>query len=351
MMTEALVEAIYMTKALRTMLGITVGAVLATGPLPAERVRQAPPSQGQPTTAPATQPQPGAGKEDGGIMVWMLLKAPRGLDEAALTKAVEDALGVKLTPGDANAAVAVTGRAPHFFVRTGRCEIIVSEFDKAYNGLQQRAGQIKDPRLREAVASHKAFLRLCDMSEGLDANDVRSKVGKLVSSLAGEDTLALAVYLGRGGETVVLYTPRLKAQLAGPDGLSALKGETMTPASAPASYPAGDPEMAAAVAEARKRFPEFAEAFANRKKGEVFMVKARLSDGKQERVLWVLVESIADQTVQGTLADYPVGLEGFKKGGPVKVEMKDLWDWQYSRDGRSFGGFTIKVLDKRPKER
>jgi uncharacterized protein YegJ (DUF2314 family) len=290
-------------------------------------------------------------------MAWMLLKAPRGLDRAALTKAVEEALGVKLTPGDANATVAVTGRAPHFFVRTGRCEIIVSEFDKAYNDLQRRAGEIKDPRLREAVASHKAFLRVCDLdlSEGLDANDVRSKVGKLVSSLAGEDTLALAVYLGRGGETVVLYTPRLKGQLAGPDGLSALKGETMTPAStpasAPASYPAEDPEMAAAVEEARKRFPEFAEAFANRKKGEVFMVKARLSDGKQERVLWVLVESIADQTTQGTLADYPVGLAGFKKGGPVKVELKDLWDWQYSRDGRSFGGFTIKVLDKRPRER
>ncbi|OJY20610.1 MAG: hypothetical protein BGO98_04795 [Myxococcales bacterium 68-20] len=107
-----------------------------------------------------------------------------------------------------------------------------------------------------------------------------------------------------------------------------------------------DPELNAAIAEAKRRWPEFVTAF-NEGTGERFSAKYPFpkSTGSVEHV-WLSVTTINADQVTGTLDNDPVGDIGHKRGETVTVPSKDISDWLYSVSGKNemVGGFTIKVL-------
>lgn len=106
-----------------------------------------------------------------------------------------------------------------------------------------------------------------------------------------------------------------------------------------------DPEIAAAVATAKKELPAFISAF-KAGKGE-FAINAKFLTKTGYEHVWVKVNTYEKGLFTGTIASPPVALDK-KPGDEVEVPEGDVSDWTYKLDGVVKGGFTTKVLSKRP---
>ncbi len=107
-----------------------------------------------------------------------------------------------------------------------------------------------------------------------------------------------------------------------------------------------DPRMYSAVAEARRRFPEFVEGWKNRSTGEFFSVSAPLTRAGNTETLWIDVTVIRDTEVEGELGSAPTNLPGLRKGDRVIVPIAELCDWVWVVPGERNlrGSFGLKVL-------
>ena len=113
-----------------------------------------------------------------------------------------------------------------------------------------------------------------------------------------------------------------------------------------------DPRMAAAVIEAKKRLPEFVNAFSKAKDGYQFSVKAPFADpGKtdESEFMWLHVCRVDFDAVHGTLLNDPQIAKSYKYDDVVRVPMELIVDWVYSDGEKSVGDFTARVLDQAAK--
>jgi len=113
-----------------------------------------------------------------------------------------------------------------------------------------------------------------------------------------------------------------------------------------------DPRMAAAVIEAKKRLPEFVNAFSKAKDGYQFSVKAPFADpGKtdESELMWVHICRVDFDAVHGTLLNDPEIAKSYKYDDVVRVPMELIVDWVYSDGEKSVGDFTARVLDEAAK--
>jgi uncharacterized protein YegJ (DUF2314 family) len=119
------------------------------------------------------------------------------------------------------------------------------------------------------------------------------------------------------------------------------------------STPGEDPRFRAAEDEARRRWPEFVAAFAKRKPGDNFAVKAQFVDGGHTEWMWVQVHSIDGATLRGTLDNEPVYVKNVKGGQSVTVKQADTDDWLFQRQGDKdmTGAFTAKAMIEIERER
>src|SRR4051812_3475175 len=87
-----------------------------------------------------------------------------------------------------------------------------------------------------------------------------------------------------------------------------------------------DPRMAAAVAEAKTRLPEFAAAFSKAKDGYQFSVKAPFADQGSEEAefMWVHVCRVDFDAVHGTLLNEPEFVKSLKYDDVVRVPMERI---------------------------
>jgi uncharacterized protein YegJ (DUF2314 family) len=105
--------------------------------------------------------------------------------------------------------------------------------------------------------------------------------------------------------------------------------------------------MVAAVAEARRRWPEFVNAFLASDDRIGFSVKAPVTEGGNTEFIWINVKSVHGGQIHGLLANDPVSLGALKLGDFVSVEEAELNDWCYPapNDGeRPIGLFTLDAL-------
>src|SRR5258706_16059401 len=113
-----------------------------------------------------------------------------------------------------------------------------------------------------------------------------------------------------------------------------------------------DPRMAAAVIEAKKRLPEFVNAFGKAKDGYQFSVKAPFADpGKtdESEFMWVHICRVDFDAVHGTLLNDPEIAKSYKYDDVVRVPMELIVDWVYSDGEKSIGDFPARVLDEAAK--
>jgi len=118
--------------------------------------------------------------------------------------------------------------------------------------------------------------------------------------------------------------------------------------------PGDDAEMNAAIEEARRRLPEFRRALdedARRVLPEIegALVKAAVSSvatGKTEHI-WIEDAGFESDMIVGTVSSEPNQIPEVTKGDWIAISPDDLSDWVYRYGGRTFGGFTVKLMQRR----
>jgi uncharacterized protein YegJ (DUF2314 family) len=120
------------------------------------------------------------------------------------------------------------------------------------------------------------------------------------------------------------------------------------------SFSGADPEINAAIEEAQRRLPEFRRALdidARRLIPQIegSLVKARFESVITHKVehMWVEDAGFDGDMIVGTLASEPQDIPDHSRGDWVTISPKAVSDWAYREGGRTFGGFTIRVMQKR----
>lgn len=278
------------------------------------------------------------------VSIVLLLRRPRCLDKAIVKTLVQQALGITLSD-DPNATEFVVGENPTYVLQYARGTYLIHNFPAPYvEDVQAQAEQIGELRRRKAFAEHRAWLSV-DQLRG-DPREAYAIIGKLVAHLLEDDCLAL--YHPESSRMVVC-DPSMREKLLGPDPLGIFGASANPPVT---SVPDDAAAMAAAVEEAGRRWPEFVEAFSRRTADQRFAIKAPFTDGDETEFMWVVVISIKEDCVIGTLGNEPVNVSNIKLGDPVRVPLADLNDWMYTRgDDDMVGGFTTRVLMEIEKRR
>ena len=115
---------------------------------------------------------------------------------------------------------------------------------------------------------------------------------------------------------------------------------------------ADDPGLAAAAAEAKRRWPEFVAAFNEHRPGRKCAVKyaAPIKGGGDEHI-WIMVTAVGSATISGTLGNDAVEDIGLKLGDAVTIQTGGIEDWLFT-DGQSMtGGFSISTLQNAASKR
>src|SRR5690606_36791004 len=111
------------------------------------------------------------------------------------------------------------------------------------------------------------------------------------------------------------------------------KGSKSTKEAPVISVSDSDPEVNAAIAEAKRRWPGFVSAL-REQAGETFSAKYPFTDsaGEVEHV-WFSVNAINGDQVAATIDNDPIGDIGYKRGETVTVPSRDIIDWLYFAKG------------------
>jgi uncharacterized protein YegJ (DUF2314 family) len=102
--------------------------------------------------------------------------------------------------------------------------------------------------------------------------------------------------------------------------------------------------------EARRRFPEFEDAF---RSGDAtdFSVKALISSADNAEHIWIEVEEITEGKIVGRLGNEPVRLDGLRLGSRVEIEKSQVEDWAFRSGDTPIGMFTVPVIQRIEKDR
>jgi uncharacterized protein YegJ (DUF2314 family) len=68
--------------------------------------------------------------------------------------------------------------------------------------------------------------------------------------------------------------------------------------------------------------------------------------GKTEHI-WIEDAGFEDDMIVGTVSSEPDHIPEIAKGDWVTISPDDISDWVYRRRSRTFGGFTVKVMQRR----
>lgn len=161
------------------------------------------------------------------------------------------------------------------------------------------------------------------MQDGIDSYDEGGPSMKLAVRTAMSLILALA------------------PGLAGAQGVDPDDDKTMI-------FAPGDPDMAAATAQALASLDEFLALSEAPPAGtDRFKLKVKVRDGNVTEHFWVTPFRRTETGFVGILANQPEEVHNVVLGQNFKFKRDDISDWGYMSDGRQVGSFTVCVMFKR----
>ena len=290
-------------------------------------------------------------KEEGNpeiISVVALLKKPQRLEPIYIATAAKKAWNANLSYGEnddegPDGFVVGDDSMPTLIVKFRERMLIVNNFPQPYSdNLQEDSQSIPDLRLRKLFADHTAWLS-CDAMGVESFNDVDEArewykvLGRLLAELVDDNCLAIFI-----PQTEQLFPNMAETLdlLKADDPLEALGFEAPVPV---LQIGGDDPRMIAAVAKARKTWPDFVSAF-EKGAGKSFSVKAPITVGGNTEYIWLSVTAIENDVIYGKLDNDPVSLGNLRLGSKTKVSVAELNDWAYVGDKGPVGLFTTKVI-------
>lgn len=111
-----------------------------------------------------------------------------------------------------------------------------------------------------------------------------------------------------------------------------------------------DAEMNAAMARARATIEPVLQKL---EEGSVdtFSVKVCIKDGEQVEYFWLNNIDFQDGIFTGTIDNPPERVHNVKLGQKITVKKGEIADWLYTKNGKMYGNYTLRVsLKKMPPE-
>jgi len=278
----------------------------------------------------------------------LLLEKPIQLSPERVQKLTEWAWRVKFPRGrDATEFVVGNDGLPSTFIKCQHGTFLVNNFRKRYFD-KDPSDQIAELRLSQAIAVHRAWVSVDRIGD--EPNDAKAYqlIGKLTAAIAERIKTTPVVFWPETGRAVC-YTPGVGEVLRSSDPRSAFSG-CVGPVPV-VSVSGDDPRMAEAVAEARRRWPEFLAAFEERSDEQNFAVKAGFGPDSEREVMWLTVTALENGRVFGCLGNEPMGDHGIKLGDIVRINESDIVDWIVSSPDCVQGAFSVRVLQAIEAER
>jgi uncharacterized protein YegJ (DUF2314 family) len=280
------------------------------------------------------------------LSIVVLLKGPKYLDASLIATAARRAWKADLGDGDVEGRDGfVVGVEISYMVMNQGRMALVNNFPSPYvPDANNVAAGIVDGRLSRLLAAHQTWFS-CDalgVERDTPAEDIQDwyrYLGKLCAELLDDD--CLAVYLP-DSDRLFECDATTAARLRAGDVPAALDDGRQSPV---IHIPDDDPRMVAAVAEARRRWPEFVAAFETQT-GRNFSAKIPITREGHTEFIWLDVTALEHNIVYGALGNEPMNLPGLKLGSRVKAKVQKVNDWCYmDHAGDLIGGFTVKVLE------
>ena len=281
---------------------------------------------------------PAAADDSQVTSIILLQSAPPAIAETELADLVEKALRLKLPVVSDKAkpeagAEFIQKTEAGFQIGTKQVRVMITTANTPYVSADD-IQTVDDLRCRKMLQDHRAWISVEAFSEAAFTDAL-----KLAAELVNKDTLGIML---PSQEVLLPKTAKLQTLMRGKDPVTALRaaaGMTVLNSSD------DDPRMKAAIAEARKTWPEFVKAFEDKpKNSESFAVRFPFKSGDQQESMWVEVTSVSKDTVRGKLANEPVWSKDLRIGDEVTGKVAELTDWLYLTDGQIVGGYTVRVL-------
>ena len=277
------------------------------------------------------------------LSIVLLLNRPRRLTVDQLVAAVRNALGIDMTQ-DQGEGVFLEGEESLFLIGLGDHAFIVNNVGDPYvEETEAAARAMPEARLRKALREHKAWISVDYVGERRDADlaAVYGEIGKIAAELVEDDGLAI---MAPAADAINVVDGATRDKLRGPDPLAAVREWENPPV---ISVPDDDPRMRAAAAEARRRWPEFVQAFRDPPPGaHDFNVKVPVTEGDTTEFVWLDVTGLHGDTIEGTLSVEPADFERTRFGDPVRARAQDVNDWVYVEGEEMRGHFTGRVIEE-----
>ena len=108
-----------------------------------------------------------------------------------------------------------------------------------------------------------------------------------------------------------------------------------------------DPDMIAAVAEARAALPQFWRLFARPRGTTDFSLKVKITDQQGTEHFWLTEIERTGGRVFGTINNDPEIVRSVQRGERIPVSEADISDWLYMRNGKIIGNYTLGVMVKK----
>ena len=281
------------------------------------------------------------------ISVVLLLDKPATVTEDILRQSAARAWCRDLDPGR-NEFIVING--PLCLITfEGRMFHLIRVPKPYFDDPEAAARATKDMRQQKVIREQVAWMSVDLLQPQGPAGPEKKECYRRICSLAAElvDESCLAVHLPETGDFRV-HDSALREALLSDDPRQQLQDAADSPV---ISAESDDAEMEEAIAEARRRWPEFVEAFRNKKTGQIFLIKAPFSDGKNQEWMWVVVSDVSDHAIVGKLENQPVNVTGFRKGDHVELRPEKIADWIYGDRKGAMGGFTDAVLTRSLKKK
>jgi len=233
-------------------------------------------------------------------------------------------------------------KPPICFVKFEGIVLMVTNAGRKYcpeQYLEQAIAEFPEERQKKVVREHKAFLTIDLMSPKDPRRKQKHGCYRRMAHLAAEfvDENCLGIYIPETGQMRPYDSEVIKA-LRSDRPLEELERWGSPPVAAIAD---NDPRLIAAVAEARRRWPEFVWAFEHRCAEQSFSVKAHFIDGDSQEWMWVSVSSIVDGAINGSLGNAPVNVQNVREGDKVTLRASEIGDWVYNDGETLIGGYSI----------
>jgi uncharacterized protein YegJ (DUF2314 family) len=297
------------------------------------------------------------GKEVAPESIVLLLRRPKPLNVYVLADLLSRESGRAVRPidimndgnereGDRPAGDCVAGASPHFIVQIGGTAFTVHNIPTPYvEDPVKASGSLSELRLRKAVRDHQAWLSMDILHSQAATAEAYRMAAKVLAHFVDDDCLAL--YHPPLCQFAPCNADETIEKLRSDDPIRAVFREIT---SVPVIPLDDDPRLKAAEAEARRRFAEFASAF-ELKEGTAFAVKARISAEGNSEHIWIEVDRISGDKIEGRLGNDPVELGDLKIGSKVEIETNQVEDWAILRDDAPVGMFTMPVIEQIERER